>query len=157
MAEWLFDRNGRASAILDGDMVRNDRGEVRLWIYGNNLYSLNGKHIGWFESGVLYDSANRSIGFTAGATGYLPSRPGLSGLPGMPGFSGVPGRPGFSGVPVRPGFGGWSAVTSPSISSSRPPGHIGPAIGASLVKFLTALLWGIGVVAWSLWHDAGRC
>jgi hypothetical protein len=108
MTEWIYDRNGNASAILDGDCIRSDRGEVAAWVSGNNLYSLNGHHIGWFEDGVLSDSSNQVIGFIRNAT-RLPSRPGLSGTPGTPGFAGRPGRPGFSGVPGRPGRGGWSS------------------------------------------------
>ena len=34
MAEWMFDRSGRACLILDGDRVRNDHGSVIGWISG---------------------------------------------------------------------------------------------------------------------------
>jgi hypothetical protein len=107
MSEWIYDRQGQASAILDGDCVRTDGGEVAAWISGSNLYSLSGEHIGWFENGVLRDSDNQVIAFLREATD-LPSRPGLGGTPGTPGFSGKPGKPGFSGRPGRPGRGGWS-------------------------------------------------
>lgn len=108
MSEWLFDKHGRPKVIVDGDCFRSAVGRVIGWINGNSVYSLSGSHLGWYEGGVLYDAGNRAIGFLSEATGYLPSRPGLSGVPGMPGFSGVPGRPGLSGVPGRPGYGGWS-------------------------------------------------
>ena len=72
------------------------------------MYNLNGKHIGWAENGVYYDSNNRTIGFTRDHTVHLPSIPGIGGMPGMPGLGGRPGRPGFSGTPGRPGYGGWS-------------------------------------------------
>lgn len=110
MAEWVFDRRGRATLIVDDDCVRSRRGRVIGWISGSSVYSLRGTHGGWHEDGVFYDSANRAIGFVADASGGLPSRPGLSGTPGMPGFSGRPGRPGLGGVPGRPGRGGWSSV-----------------------------------------------
>ena len=77
----------------------------------NNVYSLNGKHIGWFEDGVLYDSNNNAIAFLRDASGYLPGRPGTSGVPGIPGIPGRPGKSGFSGTPGRPGKGGWSNKT----------------------------------------------
>jgi hypothetical protein len=109
MAEWMFDRNGRACLILDGDRVRNDTGDVVGWISGSGVYSLRGRHIGWYEGGVIYDSSNCALAFTANRTGSLPSVPGLGGTPGMPGFSGVPGRPGLSGAPGKPGRGGWSS------------------------------------------------
>lgn len=108
MANWLFDKGGSASLILDGDLVRSSRGVVVGWVVGSNVYSLNGKHLGWFEGGVIYDSHNCALAFSRNRTGTLPSVPGLGGTPGMPGFSGVPGRPGFSGTPGMPGRGGWS-------------------------------------------------
>ncbi|KAF0144893.1 MAG: Uncharacterized protein FD156_1464 [Nitrospirae bacterium] len=108
MSEWLFDRNGNASAILDRDCVRSNSGDVISWISDQNVYSLNGNHIGWFDRGVIYDSDNDVLGFTRNATGPLPSRPGLSETPSIQGFSGRPGRPSFGGVPGRPGYGGWS-------------------------------------------------
>lgn len=108
MADWMFDRNGHATLIHDSDCFRDGHGKVIAWISGNSVYSLRGRHRGWFEDGVLYDSQNRVLGFLHDATGYLPSRPGTGGAPGMPGFGGRPGRPGFSGIPGRPGHGGWS-------------------------------------------------
>jgi len=107
MNNWIFNRNGRASAILDSDCIRSSHGQVIAWISGNNVYTLQGKHCGWFEEAVLYDSHNRVLGFLQNATN-LSSRPGMGGIPGTPGFAGRPGRPGFSGTPGRPGYGGWS-------------------------------------------------
>lgn len=108
MAEWMFDRHGKACLLLDSDRVRSGSGQVVGWINGRNVYSSNGRHVGWFDGGVIYDNANRALAFTAGRTGSLPSVPGLCGTPGMPGFSGTPGRPGLSGSPGMPGRGGWS-------------------------------------------------
>ena len=108
MAEWVFDRNGCPTLILDSDCIRNSRGQVLAWIYNNSVYTMQGRHVGWFENGVLSDSRNQVLGFTRNATGPTPGRPGLSGTPGMPGFAGRPGRPGLAGAPGRPGRGGWS-------------------------------------------------
>ena len=108
MADWLFNRNGSASLILDGARVRSAHGVVVGWINGSNVYSLSGKHIGWFEGSIIYDSNNCALAFSRNRTGSLPSVPGIGGTPGTPGFSGVPGRPGFAGTPGRPGRGGWS-------------------------------------------------
>jgi hypothetical protein len=108
MAEWIFNKNGTATLILDNDCIRDDRGNVISWIGGQNIYSMNGNHIGWFDGGVFYDSNNNVIGFIRNSSGHMPSSPGTSGTPGMPGFAGRPGRPGFSGAPGRPGYGGWS-------------------------------------------------
>ena len=108
MTEWIFDRNGMAKLLFDDDCIRNDTGQVIAWISGVNVYSLNGRHVGWFENGVLYDSKNKMLGFIRNVSGYLPSMPGISGVPGTPGLSGKPGRPGLSGNPGRPSYGGWS-------------------------------------------------
>lgn len=108
MADWIFNTNGDATIILDGDCLRNEYGEVIAWIYYDSAYSLNGNHVGWFENGILYDSNNDVLGFIQNRTGYLPSIPAMGGTPGMPGFSGRPGRPGLSGIPGRAGYGGWS-------------------------------------------------
>ena len=105
MAEWLYDKSGNATLILDTDCIRNRSGVVVGWLSSNGAFSINGNHIGWFERGVVYDRNNNALGFTSQADGYIPSRPGLAGAPGMPGFA---GRPGLSGMFGRPGFGGWS-------------------------------------------------
>ena len=108
MAEWLFDKGGRACLILDQDRVRSNRGVVVGWISGSNVYSLSGQHIGWFEGGVIYDSRNAALAFARSHSGSIPNTPGLAGTPGMPGLAGIPGRPGLAGAPGRPGRGGWS-------------------------------------------------
>lgn len=108
MADWIFNKNGRATLIYDNDCLRNDHGQVIAWIYNYSFFSLKGKHKGWVEEGIFYDSNNSIIGFLSSYTGHLPSIPDTSGKPGMPGFAGRPGRSGFIGVPGRPGFEGWS-------------------------------------------------
>ena len=108
MSDWIFDRRGHATLILDSDCIRDSNGQVIAWISGANVYTLQGSHCGWLEAGVLADSSNQVLGFIRSATGHLPSRPGIGGTPGTPGFAGRPGRPGFSGTPGRPGRGGWS-------------------------------------------------
>ncbi len=108
MSDWIFDRRGHPTLILDSDCIRSNRGQVIAWISRDDVYTLHGRHCGWFEDGVLADSSNRVLGFIRDATGHLPSTPGLSGTPGTPGFAGRPGRPGLSGTPGKPGRGGWS-------------------------------------------------
>jgi hypothetical protein len=110
MADWLFDRVGKPSMILDGDCVRDKHGHVVAWVAGSSVFTLRGNHCGWIDGGVIFDRSNQVLGFTAGCTGPIPSRPGLSGRPGMPGFAGRPGRPGLSGTPGRPGRSGWSKL-----------------------------------------------
>jgi hypothetical protein len=109
MSDWIFDRHGQATLLLDNDCIRDQSGQVIAWIVGANVYTLQGGHCGWFEEGVLRDSQNCVLGFVRDATG-LPSRPGIGGTPGKPGFAGRPGRPGLGGTPGRPGRGGWSSL-----------------------------------------------
>lgn len=105
----MFDQHGVASVILDSDCFRDRNGQVIAWVHNESVYSLGGQHRGWLVGGVLYDSSNRALSFVRGASGNLPSHPGMSGSPGMPGMSGKPGRPGLGGAPGRPGRGGWSS------------------------------------------------
>ena len=108
MSDWVFGQNGQATIIFNDDCFRHNSGQVIAWVSGDNVYSLRGQHMAWFESGVLYDNRNSALGFIRNSSGALPSRPGIGGTPGTPGFSGKPGRPGFSGAPGKPGRGGWS-------------------------------------------------
>jgi len=52
MAEWLFTAKG-FPARSGWDMIRNNRGYVIGWIFGSNVHSSHGEHIGWFEAGHL--------------------------------------------------------------------------------------------------------
>jgi hypothetical protein len=108
MAEWLFDKSGSARVILDGSMIRNNRGEVVAWIAGGNLYSLDGSHIGWVEGSVIYDRDNSAIAFTRNARGSLSGAPALSAVSAMPAFSAMPARPAFSATPAKPARSDWS-------------------------------------------------
>jgi hypothetical protein len=108
MAEWVFDKQGRAALIYDRDCFRSKIGKVVAWLSNNNVYGTNGRHRGWFEKGIFYDSNNRAVGFTRDATGSLPSRPSTGGIPSTPPFFAKPLKPLFAGTPSRPGPGGWS-------------------------------------------------
>jgi hypothetical protein len=46
MSDWIFDRHGQASLLLDDDCVREKRGRVIAWIVGGNVYTLRGQHCG---------------------------------------------------------------------------------------------------------------
>jgi hypothetical protein len=81
MAEWLFDRGGRARILHDSDKLRNNQGQVIAWISENNVYCLRGRHVGWFEGGVVFDSRNCPI-VARNRTIGLPSVPGIGGRRG---------------------------------------------------------------------------
>ena len=112
MTEWLFNKNGHAQFFIYGERFISKNGINMGWQFNNNVYGLNnGRHLGWFENGVLYDGSNNAIAFLQDSTGYLPGRPGIGGRPGTPGIPGTPGRPGLSGTPGRSGYGGWSNLS----------------------------------------------
>ena len=53
MLEWIYNRNGRAVALNCDDCVFDSNGCFRLWKWENNLYNMNGNHVGWVEGGVF--------------------------------------------------------------------------------------------------------
>jgi hypothetical protein len=111
VTEWVFDRNGVAQIIRDGDCFRSAEGKVIGWIRGNAAYALSGRHVACYDGGVLYDTSGFAIGFCAGARGFLPSRPALARQPdAMPGFADRPARPDLASRTSFPGFAGWSPI-----------------------------------------------
>ena len=53
MAQWAFNRNGKAKIIFDESCFRDARGRVVGWINNTNVFNLRGRHIGWYEHGVV--------------------------------------------------------------------------------------------------------
>lgn len=71
----LFDSDGDAIAYID----TNDDLTIYLWSgkpvaylesKGSyfNIYGFNGKHLGWFEDGIIIDHKGYAVGFTKGST-----------------------------------------------------------------------------------------
>ena len=109
MAEWLFDRKGKACLFLYYDRFIDSDGHTVGWLVNNNVYAMDGKHIGWFENDVLYDGHNRTIAFQRDAIVCLPSVPWTEAAPGIPPISEEPEKPDLRGEPGRPGYAmGWS-------------------------------------------------
>ena len=101
--EPIFNDNGRVVAWLRGDEVLELGGNHRAFVRGSDIISYHGgRHVGWFDQGVFWDSGNLAIGMLREMTALLP-RPGLGGVPGRPGIGGRPGRPGLAGSPGKPG------------------------------------------------------
>lgn len=107
-ADWLFDKDGAACLILDGERVRDDYGDVIGWIKAGNVYLLHGEHVGWFEGGVIYDGINCALTFTRRRMGYLPSEPRLAADPDLPQLAPPPVFPQLEAAPGKPGRGAWS-------------------------------------------------
>ena len=65
--EWLYNKKGQAKLFKYGDRFISCKGKNLAWIYSENVYNIRtGKHIGWYEKGVLYDRNNNVIAFTEG-------------------------------------------------------------------------------------------
>ncbi len=102
----LYDRRGRASAYIDME----DDYTVYLWdgtpvayVVGENVYGFNGRHLGWFEEGVLFDRFGHSVGFTGKTcpteTEEEPPRSAKETKPGKRGMATPPMKPLFSSTP----------------------------------------------------------
>lgn len=71
MQETLHDGQGNAVAYIDFD----DENTVYLWDGSpvaylsseNRLYGFNGKHLGWYEDGIVWDHSGRRNGYNAQA------------------------------------------------------------------------------------------
>ena len=68
MEKIFYNKNGDAVAYLAMDY----EGTIYLWdglpvayIYEDeHVYGINGRHLGWFKDGILYNHAGERIGFT---------------------------------------------------------------------------------------------
>ena len=65
--EWFYDKHGQAVFFKYDDRLISKQGANLCWIFGNYVYSLNnGRHIGWFEDGKIYDIENGILAFLRG-------------------------------------------------------------------------------------------
>ena len=78
MDKSLFDKNGEAVAYITDDYHRTIYlwdGQQVAYLYNDRLvYGINGRHLGWFIDGVIYDNGGERIGFTAEACPVSPSK-----------------------------------------------------------------------------------
>lgn len=71
MQETLFDKNGNATAYVDYD----DDNTIYMWngkpaAYldsENRIYGFNGKHLGWYEKGIVWNLSGERNGFNSSA------------------------------------------------------------------------------------------
>ena len=66
----LYDSDGEADAYIDTD----DEMTIYLWkgkpvayLDSDSIYGFNGKHLGWFEDGIIWDHKGYAVGFIKGA------------------------------------------------------------------------------------------
>lgn len=79
----LYDDAGEAVAYIDTE----DEFNIYLWngdpvayLDEQSIYGFNGKHLGWFEDGIIWDHKGCAVGFIDGAVDMLTKLERLKGL-----------------------------------------------------------------------------
>ena len=74
----LFNKNGDAVAYLADDYDRTaylwDGQQVAYLLDDRFIYGTNGKHLGWFIDGIIFNPSGERIGFTASTCPVPPSK-----------------------------------------------------------------------------------
>lgn len=79
----LYDDAGEAVAYIDIDDEMNIylwKGEPVAYLDGQSIYGFNGKHLGWFKEGIIWDHEGYAVGFIEGAVNKLTKLERLKGL-----------------------------------------------------------------------------
>ena len=79
----LYDDAGEAVAYIDTDDEMNIflwKGEPVAYLDGQSIYGFNGKHLGWFKKGIIWDHVGYAVGFIEGAVNILTKLERLKGL-----------------------------------------------------------------------------
>ena len=79
----LYDDAGEAVAYIDTDDEMNIylwKGEPVAYLDGQSIYGFNGKHLGWFKEGIIWDHGGYAVGFIEGAVNKLTKLERLKGL-----------------------------------------------------------------------------
>jgi len=74
----LYDPQGNAVAYVAIDYtIYLWEGDPVAYLYGSankyQVYGFNGKHLGWFTNGTIYDNDGNSVGFMKGAINSMTS------------------------------------------------------------------------------------
>ncbi len=79
----LYDDAGEAVAYIDTDNEMNIylwKGEPVAYLDEQSIYGFNGKHLGWFKEGIIWDHEGYAVGFIEGAVNKLTKLERLKGL-----------------------------------------------------------------------------
>lgn len=84
----LFDSNGDAKAYITDDLtIYLWGGDPVAYMYNSNndwhIYGYNGKHLGWYENGIIYDHGGKAIGTQKDAVNMLTSMEGMKNMKSM--------------------------------------------------------------------------
>lgn len=66
----IFDNTGKPCAYLDTSdelTIYFWTGEPVAYLENDSIYGFNGKHLGWFEDGIIRDHKGYAVGFIEGA------------------------------------------------------------------------------------------
>jgi hypothetical protein len=73
----LFNKNGDAVAYLSDDYnstIYLWHGQQVAYLFNERMiYGINGKHLGWFIDGIIFNNSGERIGFTASACPVAPA------------------------------------------------------------------------------------
>lgn len=79
----LFNSKGEATAYID----TSDELIIYLWdgdpvayIHDDDVYGFNGKHLGWFVDGIIWDNEGNAVGFIEGAVNMVTSIEPIKGI-----------------------------------------------------------------------------
>ena len=62
----LFDTAGRRVAYIapdEQDTIYSWSGRPVAYLHGEHIYGFNGKHLGWFRDGIVWDHCGKRVGF----------------------------------------------------------------------------------------------
>ena len=68
--ETFYNRSGSAVAYLDNDAksIYLFNGLPVAWLSGDRVYGYNGRYLGWYQTGWVYDRSGHPALFTGGAS-----------------------------------------------------------------------------------------
>jgi hypothetical protein len=79
----IYDSKDEPVAYIDTDDEFNIYlwgGEPVAYLDGNSVYGFNGKHLGWFREGIIWDHRGYGVGFIEGAVNMITKLERLKGL-----------------------------------------------------------------------------
>ena len=112
--ETFYNRNGSAVAYLDNDgkSIYLFDGSPVAWLHGDRVYGYNGRYLGWYQMGWVYDRSGYPTYFTRGASGG-PAKPARRARPPRGARRARPARRARQAAPARPARRtSWSPLSS---------------------------------------------
>ena len=101
--ETLHNNKGEAVAYIydDGESIYLFNGSPVAWLSDDRVYGYNGRYLGWYQMGWVYDRAGKPALFTREASGG-PARPARRARPAHGARRARPARRARQAAPARP-------------------------------------------------------